>query len=221
MPTRNPVHQSDIAIKDTQRFKDFLKKLMKRISEDWDAANAWREDCREDYRLRYCQEWRNVAWPWPGASDFCSPLIDAQIEKIKAQYSQLATSVHPPITALAADQISLQNANNVEKWFDWWTRYTPANFIQEDILCIDDTCSMGRGIKKTMYVHETRTAPITLIKEKLPRRIQKWIVEPARIVPGALSGEALTRRQFDFMVTQTRYGIAGALELDPTVTTAR
>jgi hypothetical protein len=161
---------------DSQYVKDWLGQLNRRVKEDDQARQEWSQSMTNAYRIRYMLEWRRVEFPWPGSADIVMPLIDMMCDRLKPSYLNLITQVHPPVTVLAADKASRDRASSVELWFDWLVRAGSPNFERESAFCIDDILETGRGILKSIWWYETRTAPETISLRRLDPSLVPFVV---------------------------------------------
>jgi hypothetical protein len=200
----HPVHQFDADVRSSNRAKDFLKELGKRVEEDSASRDGWMAKCDHYRRRRYAMEFRNPTFPWPGSSAIVPPLIDKKIDELKPQYLNLVTAVKPPVTALAITPDSQAKTANVELWYEWLIKFGSPRFVEEIILCIDDLLEIGRGVLKSVWHYETHPANETILPQNLPERLRKIIVtarnEKEADQMYAMSGRTaavITRGEFD------------------------
>lgn len=175
-----PKYQDNQIATDSQYVKDWLEELNRKVKEDDQARQEWSQSLTNAYRLRYMLEWRRVEFPWPGAADIVMPLIDMMCDRMKPSYLNLITQVHPPVTVLAADKEAMNRASTVEMWFDWLVRAGSPNFVRECAFAIDDLLETGRGILKSLWHYEVRTAPETISLRRLPPELQPFVVPTKR-----------------------------------------
>jgi len=166
------------AIRNTARGKDFFQDVQRRALSDTSDCMGWRQKIDHYRGRRYCMEFRDPQYPWPGSSSIVMPLIDKKIDEIKPQYVNLVTAAKPPVTAIAVDKASQQNSGNVELWFEWLIQFGSPGFVESTILSIDDLLEKGRGILCSQWIYETRQAAEILDRSRLPERLRALIVTP-------------------------------------------
>lgn len=212
---QHPIHSYDYELDQNERFKDFFAKLTRNVERDREDRNAWEAQCADWTERRYARKFRSDYWPWPNASDIVMPVIDMQCDRMKPSILSLVTNVKPPVTVLAIDSESQKNAQNVELWFDWAIRGGSPRFIENIAYAIDNELEMGLGIIKMLWDYQARTAPLTLIKERLPRRLQL-------LIPIAIKGgrglqpqtQGITKADFDQSKDGINMLITNEYELD-------
>lgn len=163
-------------IRDTSRGKSFLELIRKQVESDDAERIPWVKKLDHFRNRRYCREFRNPEYPWPGSSSIVMPLMDKKIDELKPHYVNLITGAKPPVTILSADKESQKNAPNVELWFEWLIKFGSPRFVEAAILCVDDLLETGRGILKTGWIYEARPAPEILSYERLPERIRQLVI---------------------------------------------
>lgn len=196
----NPVNDLSPEIRDTKRGRDFLQELRKAVDEDDGSRQMWSQKLDHYRRRRYCMEFRDPTYPWPGSSSIVMPLIDKKIDELKPQYVNLLTAAKPPVTVLANDKSSLEKCRGVETWFEWLIKYGSPRFVEEFIFCVDDMLEQGFGILKSVWFYETRNSPSFLRASKLPERLRTLIVTQGNNADelAALSGlPVITKDEFD------------------------
>lgn len=204
---------------DSQYAKDWLGQLIRRVKEDDQARQEWSQSMTNAYRIRYMLEWRRVEFPWPGSADIVMPLIDMMCDRLKPSYLNLITQVHPPVTVLAADKASMDRASSVELWFDWLVRTGSPNFVRESAFCIDDILETGRGILKSIWWYETRTAPETISLRRLDPSLVPFVVptkKMGKIIDRMMvKPEIRTTQDFDRRKDEVEAIIERVFDLDP------
>jgi len=206
---------------DSTRGKAFLDEIDRGTRQDILDREGWVTAKEKYFRRRYCLEWRDPPFPWPGSSNIVMPLIDKKIDEIKPQYINIISASKPPVTVHAVDPESQKKVKNVELWFDWLVKVGSPNFIEEVVYAIDDCLETGRGVLSTYWHYETRKVPDVLERDRLPDRLRRLVVARDEKEANALhvmtggATKALTRREFDSLEAQIRDTIYREFDLDP------
>ena len=218
----HPIHQFDADLRSSTRTRDFLSGLKKSIDQADQARAGWIQKCDHFRRRRYGMEFRNPTYPWPGSSSIVPPLIDKKIDELKPQYLNLITAAHPPVTVLAVDPMSQEQAPNVELWFEWLIKFGSPRFIEEAILFIDDLLEIGRGCLKSIWHYETAPTPETIRPANLPPRLRQLVVTArseaeadAMFEASGKTAKVMTRAEFDEKRDLIQKVIQREFDLDP------
>ena len=211
----------DIAA-DSQRMRDALTSLGRRVTQDMEDRASWVQAREHWFKRRYCLEWRNPQVPWPGSSNIVLPLIDKKCDEMKPQYVNLVASAKPPVTARAAMPRYQKKTKSVELWYEWLVHHGSPNFIEETTLGVDDCLETGRCIIKDYWRYETRQSPTTLTSSRLPAELRRLIVSQSEkdanklFIAGGGQGGAvvLTKREFDQQRDQIQKVVEYAFDLD-------
>ena len=208
---------------DSQRVKDWLSTVVRRVREDQEARASWVQSRAHFFSRRYCLEWRNPTFPWVNSSNVVIPLIDKKIDELKPQYVNIIAASNPPVTAQAAMPEYQRKTKNVELFFEWLVHHGSPQFMEETILAVDDCLETGRGILKTYWKYETRTTPTYLTAARLPERLKRLIVaqrgeEEANRMFIAAGGQGgaivITPREFDGLREQISAVVQAEFDLD-------
>lgn len=219
MAKEHTVHKHDRKLVVDQRFRDFAKTLSSMISRDESDRGTWEENKLFFQRRRYQEEWRDVSFPWPGASDIVMPLIDKKFDELKPQYLSMIFGVDPPVTVTSIVKEHQRNVRNVEMMFDWLINFGGSpDFMRETFLLVDSTLT-GRGIAKTFWRYETRTAPETITMNRLPASLLQLIVadseEEADRINLFTQRPVLSKREFRQNRGTIEETLARIFQLDP------
>ncbi len=203
--------------------KDWLSDLARNVKEDFEGRAQWVQAREHYFSRRYCLEWRNPTFPWPGSSNIVLPLIDKKIDELKPQYVNLIAAAKPPVTAQAVLPQFQKKAKNVELLFDWLVHHGSPNFIEETILSVDDCLETGRAILKSYWRYESRQTPTIITSKRLPKRLKSLIVSQldekhadTLFMAGGGPGGAvvLTKKEFDRMRDGIKAVVLQEFDLD-------
>lgn len=151
----NPEGLSEInALKITDKIKEFVNATHSDIETAASERGEW--DARQDiyHNKRYGLRAKKT-FPWPGSANFVLPLIDADINRLKPAYVNLAYSVNPIVTFEAYGPEDLEPAKKREVLFDWRMR-TQVKMFEPYVLGIDQMLHFGYTIFKIGWKFETR-----------------------------------------------------------------
>lgn len=220
MAKRNPAAEFLEPISMDSRFRDFTLWLNGMVERDENQREGWISEKQHFHQRRYQEEFRNVAFPWPGASDIVPPLIDKKVDELKPLYINLLLGQKPPITALGISKDAQRNAPNVELWFDWLINHGGSpGFIQELFLFVDDILSMGVGVGKWFWRYETIRAPEVIDKNRLPASLRALVVKDTEDEADeeffARGGKVLSKKEFKAGWEAIKRQLAMVFQLDP------
>lgn len=185
----NPSIEGSAEVSLTTRVKHFLDDTARRVEDDITSRGVW-VDWQDYYeRRRYCQEFRNPEWPWPGSSDIVMPLIDKVIKKGAPRFYETLLGDRP-VNADAMDRDSQANAPSVEMFLAYLLQSRETNALQQWAYHIDDLQQHGWAVMKSVWAYERRPAPIHLRRDKLPASLQKIIPAKDEAQADALSFQA-------------------------------
>lgn len=208
------------SIRSSQRGKDYFSGIQRQVQRDVGDRLGWVQKCDHYTKRRYCMEFRDPEYPWPGSSSIVMPLIDKKIDELKPQYVSLVTSSNPPVTAIGIGSDSERKAGNVELWFEWLIKFGSPQFIEQTILAVDDLEEKGRGILKSYWIYETRQSAEILDRARLPERLRNLIVTPKDNADAlhALTGgrvPLINLGEFDLVLPKIKEIIKKEFDLDP------
>lgn len=218
----NPATEGAPKISLTTRVKDYLKGMGRAIEEDVTARQEWVE--WHDYleRRRFCQEFRNPSWPWPGSSDIVMPLIDKTLKKATPRFFQTILGSRP-IEALATRADDQKNSHNVEMLLGYFLHSQKTRARQQIAYHIDDFNQHGWAPLKSTYVYRRRLQPIHLRRDLLPGQLKRLMPVKDEAEAEMISLQAqqmgaqmavLTTKEFKEREDSIRQMIADAYDLD-------
>lgn len=171
MPKTNPEALSEInSIEVDGEIRDFVSELASEVEQEKINRKWW--DVKVDrYRaLRYgIRAPKNK--PWPKAANYSIPLIDADINRIKPSYVNLAYSVSPIVLYEPYGKEDVEPARKREQLFDWRMR-TKVKFFKPYTLGIDRMLEQGQVIFKTIWNFSTRTYTEQFEVAEFPKEVQ-------------------------------------------------
>lgn len=211
----SPVHKDVPKYRLGNRMKSYLRDLVDDIRQDVQDRDPWVQKHIGYDARRYCRWFRNPTFPWKGSSNIVMPTIDKTIDRLKPEVVGLVTGARPPVTVLSTTSEGMNQATNVEWWFDWLIRIGSPYFRREVVYGADDFLSMGRAVMKTFWGYETRPTHETLVPFRLPERFARLRVvktkdEVQKEIDRA-NGQThvLTRKEFNDNLEDPAPGVPG------------
>lgn len=172
----DPRFQSNIEIRQDQRFKDFFLTLKGEVERDKLDRRPWVEKAKRFHARRYAVDKRKPSFPFPGAADVWPPLTDMIIEQMKSLYLNIILLSTPPCSAEAFREEDEYRVTGVETHMEYLINYRATGFMKELAFFVDDLLSEGFGRLKTSYEYSTRSCPETISKRTLPDELASRIV---------------------------------------------
>lgn len=217
----NPATEASPSVELSERVKSWLKDNAQAMSHDLNDRSEWVDWMDYFERRRFCQEFRNPEWPWPGSADIVMPLIDKTIKKSTPRFYQ--TLLHErPMSALAMDRDSQKNSPNVEMMLQYLIRDPSTKYLRETAYHLDDLNTMGFAFYKTYWAYERRPSAMYLRRDKLPQRLQSLVVVKNEAEANVLAMQAaasgqqaavMTKKEFKQNADLVRQTISGAFDL--------
>ena len=138
----------------TDDITQFVQDLSSLVEEDRVDRGLWEVKIDKHRKLRYgIRNKKN--FPWPNAANFSIPLIDADINRLKPSYVNLAYSVSPVVTFEPFGGEDIEAGKKRERLFDWRLR-TKVKFFMPYTLGIDRMLDQGQVIFKIRWKYATR-----------------------------------------------------------------
>lgn len=137
----------------TEDIKSFVNEISKEIEEEKNQRGEWEQRVDEWYKKRYGIRNKKIH-PWPGAANFVIPIIDADIQRFKPAYVNLAYGVSPIVTFEPFGAEDIEPARKREMVFDWRMR-TRVEFFNPYCIGIDKMLEKGFIVFKVIWRYET------------------------------------------------------------------
>lgn len=160
----------------TEEIREFTMALSKNIEDERTDRSLWEDRVDRLRNLRYGIR-KKKNFPWPGASNFSIPLIDADINRLKPAYFNLAYSVSPVVTFQPFGSEDIEAAKNKELLFDWRLR-TKVKFFEQYALGIDRMLEQGSVVFKVIWKFSTRTYTESFDLDELDEEVLNALFDP-------------------------------------------
>jgi hypothetical protein len=178
----------------------FTKRLLRDISADDQSRMGWMTQEAFYIRRRFGLEFRDVDFPWPGASNIIIPTIDSQIELLKPDLVRSTLGVFPRISVLGRSAASIEQERNVELLMQHVSETEMVDFAQEIATGADSMLQHGHITFAVEYQYRTTRVRDVITKARLPIAIQAFVARN------------LTAQQADLAAAVTQQaGIPGVL----------
>lgn len=219
----NPATEACPELSQTTRVKDFLEEMGRAVEGDITDRGTWVD--WQDYmeRRRYCQEFRDPQYPWPGSSDIVMPLIDKVMKKVAPRFFETLLGDRP-VNAESIDTESHKNSGGVELFMGHLLQSRETRALQQWAYHLDDLNQHGWACAKSMWCYKAGPTPLYVTREKLPQSLQQMI--PARTEEEAdqifaaaqargMQAAILSPKEFKANAESVKVNIAAAFGLDP------
>lgn len=188
--------------------KKLISEIVDNVSRDDKDRSRWLQKGELYEDRRYVREGLDTGQPWPGASDIVIPVMDMQIDRMKATYSRL-TFTRPMVDFQARSPGSVLRSVNARGFFDYLLNDRMWDFKKQVIIGIDNMLQWGSLIFKVYWDYQTRKVTRILRKEKLPAEFQKLIeISPALLRQfQEFSGQNVTENSINRFISNERRGV--------------
>jgi hypothetical protein len=150
----------DIEIKKRQ-LDSFVEELSHKIESDMHNRHAHMTKLTHYMQRRYQELGKDRQWPWVGASNWRSPVIDAEVNKAKAPL--MAVYNADPICSFVPMSVNgVDKSDAAEQTMQWLLKSRMRNFKAQMERVADTGKQGGYGIAKITYEYQTQVVKETI-----------------------------------------------------------
>jgi len=224
MAKESPIVEQEADITSRRDIIPFLKDLRKQTITDESNRAEWDAKNEEWYARRYAEVDKDLAYPWPGASNIWIPMSDMLIDKVKPSLLNLYTQPNPIVHFRPRQPISFDRARKLELFYDWGWRTSMRGAVDEFSYAMDSMLETGWGALMTTYAYQTEATTLVIHKKFLPPPLNRFQVVKSDLAANTIrqiSGgqiNPITKDQFDqniALIEDTVRRLYGLQEDDP------
>jgi hypothetical protein len=181
--------KKDVSIK--ARAKESFIKTQMSLAES-DILNRGNHDRKLDhyYKRRYQLLGKDPQTPWPGSSNWRSPVMDSEVNKAKSPLMSVYNAV-PIVSFLPLQASAVDKTDAAEETMQWLLKTRMRDFEKNMEILADNTKQNGYGIAKIVYEYKTRIVTETIRKAELDPDLIAQVGEANALnINGIVSDEA-------------------------------
>lgn len=193
----DPTCEQDPIQKKASAMTQWAADIIRMVQRDERSREAWLRKQVHFLRRRYGHEFRNTAWPWPGASDIVLPTIDMAIDRLKPMFVQSLLGTSPPITVIANKAEFHDKVPMIEQFLEWGMNIKMPRFKDEVNYGADFLLQHGIAVAEIVYDYRTRRVREVITRDSLPPDIRSVVPSDKNIdattadAAHAISGQAV------------------------------